>query len=183
MVVAAPDVMRAVRYERANNVETIVGFQIENRDPCFGGHHRRTSNVAIAKVDKPAMLRVRAEHKVVSDANLAAEHLAGASEWKDHVVFAAAAIDCDGARDEIARRFGGPDRNLLEDQRCEFRLSFAQFPPGNVTIAVGVEGVDQIEITNCEFKLPRDAIVMGGCPQEPIALGMRLDASGGKKRS
>ena len=129
------------------------------------------------------MLRVQAEHEVVSDANLVAEHLAGASEWKDRVVFAAAAIDCDGARDEIARRFGGPDRNLIEDQRCEFRLSFAQFPPGNITIAFGVEGVDQIEITNCEFKLPRDVIVMRGCPQEPIALGMRLDASGGKKYS
>src|SRR6266481_8516840 len=109
--------MRTVRYERANNVEAIVGFQIKNRDPCFGGHHRRTSNVAVANVDEPAMLRVRAEHEVVSDANLAAERLAGAREWKDRVVFAATAIDCDGARDEIARRFGGSDRNLMEDQR------------------------------------------------------------------
>ena len=73
VVEAAPDVMRPVGYERAKNFEAIVGFQIENRDPCFGGHHRRTSNAALAKVDKSAMLRVQAEHKVVSDADLAAE--------------------------------------------------------------------------------------------------------------
>src|SRR5262245_46748411 len=133
--------MRTVRYERADNVETIAGFQIEYRDPRFGSHHRRASNVALAKIDEPAMLRVQAEHEVVSDANLAAEHRAGAREWKDRVVFAAAAVDCDGARDELARRSGGADRNLAEDQRREFRLSFAQFPPGDIAIAVGIEGV------------------------------------------
>jgi hypothetical protein len=165
-----------------NERMTIAGFQIDNCDPCFGGHHRRTCNVALAKVDEPAMLRVQAEHEVVSDANLAAEHRAGAREWKDHVVFAAAAIDCDRARDELAWRCGRPDRNLAEDQLREFRLSSAQFPPGDIAIAVGIEAVGQIEITNCEFELTRDVIIIHGRLQEPIALGMRLDASGGKKR-
>src|SRR5262245_14406970 len=128
------------------------------------------------------MLRVQAEHEVVSDANLAAEQRAGAREWKDRVVFAAAAVDCDGARDELARRAGGPDRNLTEDQRRDFRLALAQFPPDDVAIAVGIEGVGQVEITNCEFELTRDVIIMHGCPQEPIALRMRLDTSGEKKR-
>ena len=84
--------------------------------------------------------------------------------------------------DEIARRVGRPDQYLAEDQGCEFGLSFAQFPPGDIAIAVGIEGVGQIEITNCEFELTRHVIIMHGCPQEPIALGMGLDASGGEER-
>ena len=145
--------MHPVGYERAKNFEATVGFQIENRDPCFGGHHRRASNAAPAKVDKSAMLRVQAEHEVVSDADLAAEQRAGARERKDRVVFATAAVDCDGPRREIARRVGRPDQYLAEDQGCEFGLSFAQFPPGNVTIAVGIEGISQIKITNRELDL------------------------------
>jgi hypothetical protein len=70
----------------------------------------------------------------------------------------------------------------MEDQRCEFRLSFAQFTPGDIAIAVGIDRVGQIEIANCEFELTRDVIIMHGRLQEPVALGMCLDASGGKKR-
>ena len=109
--------------------------------------------LAIAKVDKSAMLRVRAEHKVVSDANLAAEQLTGARERKDRVVFAAAAVDCDGARRRDRKALRRARSNILRRTRdASSDFSFAQFPPGNVTVAVGVEGVGQIKITNREFE-------------------------------
>ena len=63
-----------------------------------------------------------------------------------------------------------------------------EFKPSFITCTYGAGGstqeltLDIVARVNREFKLPRDAIVMRGCPQEPIALGVRLNASGGKKR-
>jgi len=66
---------------------------------------------------------------------------------------------------------------LLHDKRTMDRLLVF------FALVYVVEGVGQIEITYCEFELPRDVTIMHGCPQKPVTLGMRLDASGGKKRA
>src|ERR1700719_610584 len=123
------------------------------------------------------MLGVDAKHQIVANPDLIAEHPASPGKRKDHVVLAAAGIDRYALCREIAGSIGWPDRNPVKNKRRDFRLALAQFAPGDLAVAVRVNGVSKIEIANGEFELPGDPAICYVHAQKPVALRVGIGQS------